>query len=177
MTNDEPLKLDILLFILYIQKMKDKKVVLILHDIRSMHNVGSIFRTADALGIKEIFLTGYTPGPLDRFQRPVKEIAKVALGAEKTIYWEKTDLESCIKKLHSDGFEIVAIEQNAKSVDYKKIKPKKITAFIFGNEVDGLSKEILSECDVVAEIPMKGKKESLNVSVALGVSLFRILGV
>jgi len=153
------------------------KVALILHDIRSNHNVGSAFRTADSAGVEKIYLTGYTPAPLDRFGREVKEIAKVALGAEKNVPWEKISLEDCFIKLKRNTYEIIAIEQSKNSVDYKKVKPKGNFALLFGNEVGGLSREIQENCDDVAEIPMKGKKESLNVGVAIGVALFRILQI
>ena len=154
-----------------------KNTVLILHDIRSHHNVGSIFRTADTAGIEKIYLTGYTPAPKDRFDREVKEISKVALGAEKNVSWEKTSLEKVINFLKKNKFEIIAVEQSKKSVDYKKIKPHFPAAFIFGNEVTGLRANILSKCDKVAEIPMIGEKESLNVSVAVGIAIFRILNL
>ncbi|TSD03156.1 MAG: tRNA/rRNA methyltransferase SpoU [Parcubacteria group bacterium Athens0714_16] len=158
--------------------MKNFKVYLILHDIRSNHNVGSIFRTADAVGVSKIFLTGYTPAPVDRFGRDVNEISKTALGAEKNIEWKKVkSISTLIKKLKKDDFLIIGVEQSKKSVDYKKIKTNSSTVFIFGNEVKGISKSILDKCDVITEIPMKGKKESLNVSVSAGVVLFRILGV
>lgn len=151
---------------------------LILHDIRSNHNVGSIFRTADAVGISKIFLTGYTPTPTDRFGREVKEISKTALGAEKNIKWEKIkNIGTLIKKLKKEKFLVIGVEQSKKSVDYKKIRIKSPAVFIFGNEVKGISKSILDKCDIVTEIPMKGKKESLNVSVSAGVVLFRVINV
>jgi tRNA G18 (ribose-2'-O)-methylase SpoU len=153
----------------------NKVTYLILHNVRSAQNVGSIFRTADACGVSKIYLTGYTPTPLDRFNRPVKEIAKTALGAEKNINWEKLTINKCLENLRNEGFYIIALEQNKKSVDYKKIKPKSKTAILVGNEVLGVSEAVLSQVDMIGEIPMKGKKESLNVSVALGVALFRIM--
>ena len=157
------------------------KFYLILHNIRSAQNVGSIFRTADACGISKIYLSGYTPRPLDRFGREVGAISKTALGAEKDIEWEYfSQPNKIIKKLKKEGVEIIAIEQDKKSIDYKKIKlPNKGSgrAFIFGNEVRGISKSLLSQCDQIAEIPMKGKKESLNVAVTAGVVLFRILEI
>lgn len=150
--------------------------IIILPDIRSSLNVGSIFRTADACGINKIYLVGYTPTPLDSFGRINKEIAKTALGAENNIPWEKVEnISKLMTKLKKEGFYLIAIEQAETSVDYKKVKPQHKNAFIFGNEVDGLSKSILKKCDVVAEIPMAGNKESLNVSVSAGVALFRIL--
>ena len=154
------------------------KSVLILHNIRSTHNVGSIFRTADAAGISEIFLSGYTPRPVDAFGKERKDIAKTALGAEKSIPWSyaKTP-NNFIKRLKEEGFSLVAVEQSPRSIDYKKIKIKYPVAILLGNEVKGLSPGLLKKCDQVAEISMKGKKESLNVSVAAGIAIFRILGI
>ncbi len=155
-----------------------KEAIIILPDIRSSLNVGSIFRTADACGVSKIYLAGYTPAPVDQFGRADKQIAKTALGAEKNIPWEKAEgIDKLITKLKKEGFYIVAIEQAENSVDYKKVKAKAKTAFLFGNEVEGISKTILKKCDVTAEIPMAGDKESLNVSVSAGVALFRILNV
>ncbi|HEY1037625.1 MAG TPA: TrmH family RNA methyltransferase [Candidatus Paceibacterota bacterium] len=156
------------------------QAVVVLPDIRSAHNVGSIFRTCDAAGIDKVYLAGYTPDPLDRFGRPVKEIAKTALGAEKTIPWEhEGDVLKLLAKLKKEGFVVVAIELTENSADYKTIAvaPDAKVAFVFGNEVDGVSAEVLERCDVVAHIPMGGEKESLNVSVAAGIALFRILGI
>lgn len=156
----------------------NQDTILILHNIRSNHNVGSIFRTSDAVGVRKIFLTGYTPAPIDRFGREVKEIAKTALGAEKTIPWVKEkNVKKVLTGLREEKYKIIAIEQSRNSVDYKKIKKGKQMAFVFGNEVTGLENQILKLCDKVAEIPMNGDKESLNVSVAAGVSLFRILNI
>ncbi|OHA88514.1 MAG: hypothetical protein A2653_01950 [Candidatus Zambryskibacteria bacterium RIFCSPHIGHO2_01_FULL_43_25] len=156
---------------------KNREIYLILNDIRSASNVGSIFRTADAAGANKIFLCGYTPAPLDRFGRPVKQLIKTSLGAEKNISWEKGRAFEVVNSLKEKGFFIVAIEQSDKSVDYKTVRPSLKTAFVFGNEVDGLPRSLLSLADIVAEIPMKGRKESLNVSVAAGISIFRILSI
>ncbi len=154
------------------------KNVVILHNIRSIENVGAMFRTADAAGIDKIYLVGYTPAPIDRFGRKRKDLAKSALGAEEFVPWEqKMDLSGLLKELKRDGFQIIAIEQDEKSIDYKKVKAKNKNAFIVGAEVEGIPKEVLKKCDVIAEIPMKGKKESLNVSTALGIVLFRILNL
>ena len=158
------------------QKGADRKAYIILHNIRSVYNVGSTFRTADALGIKKIFLTGYTPTPLDRFGHPRKDLAKVALGAEKSVPWEQyKNPATLIDHLKGEGVECIAIEQSKKSVDYTKVRVRYPVAFLFGNEVRGVSSTLLSKMDIVAEIPMRGKKESLNVSVSLGVALFRML--
>ncbi|MDD5068908.1 MAG: TrmH family RNA methyltransferase [Candidatus Pacebacteria bacterium] len=155
-----------------------KEIVVILHNIRSEQNVGSIFRTSDAAGVSKIYLTGYTPAPLDKFGRKAKGIAKTALGAEEFIAWEKLKTPaSLFSKLKKSGFKILAIEQDKKAVDYKKIKIGLKTAFVFGNEVEGISKSLLQKVDEIAFIPMKGRKESLNVSVSAGIALFRILGI
>jgi 23S rRNA (guanosine2251-2'-O)-methyltransferase len=158
--------------------MKNKEVVILLHNIRSTHNVGSIFRTADALGVSKIYISGYTPLPIDKFKRPRKDIAKVALGAEKNISWEYiSEPEKLLKKLKREKYQIVAVEQSKKSTDYKKVKIKYPVLFVVGNEVTGVEDKMLSLCEVVAEIPMMGEKESLNVSVAFGVALFRMLNI
>ncbi|MBI2047648.1 MAG: TrmH family RNA methyltransferase [Parcubacteria group bacterium] len=155
-----------------------KETALILHNIRSMYNVGSIFRTAEAAGISKIYLVGITPTPIDRFGRARKEIQKTALGAEKNVKWEHVSrVNQLLTRLRKERFYIVGIEQTARSIDYRVVRPKRKTAFIFGNEVTGLPALVLKQCDVVAEIPMKGKKESLNVSVATGIILFGILNV
>ncbi len=155
----------------------NKDYILILPNIRSALNVGSMFRTADAVGIHRIYIVGYTPTPLDKFGRKRSDIAKASLGAEDTIPWEyKKTLPPLIKSLKKDGFKIVAIEQSSCSVHYKKVKVSPKMAFIMGNEVDGIPASILKMCDNVAEIPMAGMKESLNVSVACGVALFGIIG-
>ena len=167
--------------------MKKRKLIkdstLILPDIRSALNVGAIFRTAEAVGISKIYLTGYTPRPFDKFERIQKDIAKSALGAEKTMPWEYVKgLPGLIGRLRREGYKIIAVEQDKKAIDYRKISARggpafswKKLGFIVGNETEGLSKNILNKCDVIAEIPMKGRKESLNVSVATGVVLFRVL--
>ena len=158
--------------------MVRKEIILILHNIRSAQNVGAMFRTAEAAGVSKIYLTGYTPAPFDRFGKERKDIKKSALGAQTLVPWQtQKRLPALILRLKHEGYFIVAIEQSPLSVDYKKIKTKRKTSFIVGNEVTGLTPAILKKCDVIAEIPMKGKKESLNVSVALGIGLFRISGI
>jgi tRNA G18 (ribose-2'-O)-methylase SpoU len=157
---------------------RDNHVSLLLHNIRSAHNVGSIFRTADAAGISKIFLTGYTPRPVDRFGRRVKEIAKTALGAESVVAWQHQDEPmEILRQARKAKVQIIGIEQARGSKNYRKVKVKKPALFVLGNELAGLSKRILNQCDVVAEIPMKGKKESLNVVVACGIALYQMLGL
>lgn len=154
---------------------KNKAICVILHNIRSLYNVGAIFRTADAAGVKKIYLTGYTPTPLDGFGKIRKDFHKTALGAEKTVDWKHyKKISSALKKLRQDKISIIAVEQSPAAINYKKFKPVFPLAFIFGNEVRGLSKKILRKCDKIIEIPMRGRKESLNVSVAGGIILFSV---
>ncbi len=147
-----------------------KEVYLILNNIRSAYNVGSIFRTADAAGVSRIYLCGYTPSP------DTEKVAKTSLGAEKSVSWEKIkDTWRLIEKLKSERVNVVALEQSKTSRDYKKFKPKFPLAVVVGNEVKGLSPSILKRVDSVWHIPMCGRKESLNVSVAVGIFLYSIL--
>lgn len=151
-----------------------KEVAVLLHNIRSSHNVGSIFRTADAAGVKKVYLSGYTPRPVDRFGREQKEIAKTALGAERFLTWEYApDAKNIIDRLKREGWTIVAVEQDERSKDYRSFDAHEKTLFIFGNEVRGLSPQLIRRCDSVLEIPMAGKKESLNISVSAGIILFQ----
>ena len=162
------------------EKTELAEKIVVLDNIRSAFNVGSIFRTADALGVKQIVLGGTTPAPVDRFGRARKDIAKVSLGAEKSVAWKyEKNILLTIKNLKKSGYKIVVLEQSDKSQDYKKVKlgTKAKIVFVVGAEVEGVNKEILKITDIIAEIPMLGKKESLNVSVAFGVALFRILNV
>lgn len=152
------------------------EISVLLHNVRSAHNVGSIFRTCDAAGVSCVHLTGYTPTPTDRFGRPQKDIAKTALGAERTVAWKyHKNPVAVISKLRDEGRHVVAVEQDVRAADYRKFRRRKPTVFVFGNEVKGISKSILNACDSIIEIPMHGKKESLNVSVAAGVILFSLI--
>lgn len=144
-------------------------IYLILNNIRSAYNVGSIFRTGDAAGVAKIYLGGYTPTP------DTKKVIKTGLGAEKSVKWKKVkDTWRLIKKLKSDGFNVVALEQTKTSRDYREFKSSFPLAVVVGNEVRGLSPDILKRCDSVWHIPMRGQKESLNVSVAVGIFLYSI---
>ena len=138
--------------------------------------MGSIFRTADGAGVTKLWLTGYTPAPLDQFKRVNSEIAKTALGAEQSIEWEKREnIITLIKELKKLDYKILALEQANNSVDYKQVKLEGKTVLIVGNEVEGVEPEVLNLCDQIIEIPMHGSKESLNVSVATGVAVFKLL--
>ena len=154
--------------------------IAILDNLRSVYNVGSIFRTANAVGIEKIYLCGTTPTPVDKKGERRKDFAKVALGAEDTVAWEY--LEStyeCVKKVQSEGFYTLSLEQDKHSVDYKEvdIAGKENVAFVIGNEVDGITRDVIDATDQTVEIPMLGTKESLNVTIAFGIAVYRILGV
>ncbi|MCB9818864.1 TrmH family RNA methyltransferase [Candidatus Nomurabacteria bacterium] len=153
-----------------------KKTVIILDNIRSAHNVGSAFRTADGAGVEKIYLLGTTASPRDRFGREVAEIKKTSLGASEMVPWEHIDNENTdalLTKLQSEGFELVAVEQTPTSTSLYDFTPSEKTCYIFGNEIDGVGQSILDKIDKAIEIPMKGQKESLNVSVTVGIVLFK----
>lgn len=145
----------------------------ILHNIRSAHNVGSIFRTADGAGVSKIFITGYTPAPRDRFGRENAEIKKTSLGATETVPYEVVEgIVSLIERLKKESVHVVAVEQTTHAVPYTTLVTKEDTAFIFGNEITGVESEVLTDATTHLHIPMSGAKESLNVSVCAGIVLF-----
>lgn len=147
-----------------------KEFYVICDNIRSLENIGSIFRTADAIGVTKIFLCGISGTP------PNNKITKTALGAEKIIPFEHhKQTWRLIKKLKKDKVYIVALEQSKKSIVYTRFKAKFPLALIIGNEVKGISKKVLKLADKVIYLPMHGKKESLNVSVAFGVAGYYII--
>jgi 23S rRNA (guanosine2251-2'-O)-methyltransferase len=146
-------------------------VILLLENIRSMHNVGSVFRTADAFLAEAIYLCGYTPRP------PHRDIHKTALGATETVEWKYIDrAQDAVKLLKSEGYQIVGVEQVAGSIPLQnfKLPGGGKMVLIFGNEVDGVSEEVLLNCDACIEIPQFGMKHSLNVSVAAGMVLWEL---
>lgn len=146
-----------------------KDFVLVLPNIRSGHNVGALFRTADGAGVSKIFLTGYTPVP------PHKAIDKVSLGAEKWVPFEYSKTTApVLKRLKKEGYTIVALETAPKSVSIYKWQPKFPLVLVVGNEKTGVTKRILRYCDIVIFIPMHGLKNSLNVSVAGGIAMYKI---
>lgn len=143
---------------------------MICDSIRSLYNVGSIFRTSDALGVKKIYLCGITGTPEQ------KGVLKVSLGAENSVSWEYCkNAWQLVDKLKKQGFRIVSLELTGDSKNVKLFKPKFPLALIVGNEVDGVSPTLLKRSDAVVHIPMKGIKESLNVSVAFGIATYEIL--
>lgn len=146
---------------------------LILENIRSAYNVGAIFRTADGAGVSKIFLIGYTPAPTDRFGRVQTEIKKTSLSASETVAWEKRESTTqVIEELQKEGTTVVAVEQTKAATSLGSfVVPEKV-AYILGNEIDGVSKAACAGADTNLFIPMHGHKESLNVSVAAGITLY-----
>lgn len=148
----------------------NKELYVICDNIRSLENIGSIFRTSDAMGVSKIFLCGISGKP------PHHKISKTALGAEKTVPFEHCrQAGRLIDKLKKDKINIIALEQARSAVDYRKFRPKFPLALILGNEVKGVSKKILKKADKIIFLPMSGRKESLNVSVAFGVAGYHII--
>lgn len=149
-----------------------KKLKILLHNVRSMHNVGAAFRNADAFGIDTLLISGFTPCP------PRPEISKTAIGAEKYVEWEKVEnLESTSENLKNAGYKLIGLEQTSESTllpDYQVSGDEKV-CLIFGNEVTGIDEEILPLIDDFVEIPQYGHKHSLNVSVTVGVALYAFL--
>ncbi|MEK7630719.1 MAG: TrmH family RNA methyltransferase [Patescibacteria group bacterium] len=150
-----------------------QEIVVVLHNVRSLHNVGSVLRTADGAGISKVYMTGYTPSPVDEMGRVRKEITKTALGAENSVAWEhRVDISRLIAELKKEDFYIVALEQHEGAIDYRKFRPRFPLALVAGNEVRGLSGLLLEKTDASIVIPMRGAKESLNVSVAVGIAVY-----
>ena len=151
------------------KKSKKTSAIVILDNIRSIHNVGSIFRTSDSFLIEKIIISGYTATPEN------SKMEKTALGSSDSVDWEYTeDVIETIQSLKNKGIKVVSVEQADKSLKIEKFTPEKGIkyAFVFGNEVDGVSNEIILESDQVLEIPQVGTKHSLNVSVAAGIILW-----
>ena len=151
------------------KKSKKTSAIVILDNIRSIHNVGSIFRTSDSFLIEKIIISGYTATPEN------SKMEKTALGSSDSVDWEYTeDVIETIQSLKNKGIKVVSVEQADKSLKIEKFTPEKGIkyAFVFGNELDGVSNEIILESDQVLEIPQVGTKHSLNVSVAAGIILW-----
>ena len=158
-----------------------RDIVLIAHDIRSTHNVGSLLRTAEGLGAARVWLTGYTPYPAapddDRLphlaQKIDAQIRKTALGAEATQPWNHADdIDEVLDKLTTEGYVLAALEQTNQAVHLPYFKPPDKLAILLGREVDGISPELLKRCSVHLEIPMFGQKESFNVVQAAAICLY-----
>lgn len=147
--------------------------VVVLDNVRSMHNVGSVFRTSDAFRCNKLYLCGITGCP------PHREITKTAIGAERSVSWEyRTDPLALIEELKRDGYRVFAVEQTDHSVRLEDINDwgGKV-AFVFGNEIDGVNEEVIELCNTCIEIPQAGTKHSLNISVAAGIVLWQYAGL
>jgi 23S rRNA (guanosine2251-2'-O)-methyltransferase len=160
-----------------------RDVVLIAHNIRSTHNVGSILRTCDGFGVTKVYLTGYTPYPKVKNDKRLphiaeklnKQINKTALGAEETVSLNQhEDVQIVIKELKEKGYIVAALEQSADSTNLPNFNPPKQIAILLGEEVNGIEKDLMKFCDLTLEIPMFGKKESFNVSVAAAIVLYEL---
>ncbi len=155
-----------------------RECVLVLHNIRSAHNVGSMFRTADGAGVSRIILSGYTPGFTGVGGKDRQKFVKVSLGAEASVPHTRTHtLTEALQELKAEGFKIIALEEDARaqSVFDAKLDSSDKIAVVMGNEVLGVDKEGLDQADLILHIPMRGQKESLNVSVACGIALYALL--
>ncbi len=142
---------------------------IIAHNIRSLHNVGSVFRSADAFGVLKIYLTGYTGTP------PRKEIAKTALGSEDRVAWEhREDVSALITELKAAGQTVYALDNRKGAIDIQNIPSNDKIALVLGSEVEGVPEDVLAACDGTIEILLPGAKRSLNVSVATGIALFAL---
>ena len=162
---------------------KMSHIVLIAHNLRSCHNVGSLLRTTEGLGIEKVWLTGYTPYPAleddqrlpHESQKITKQIHKTALGAEEHQPWQHADdIATVIDQLKHDGYKVVALEQTDQSVPLQTFTVPDRIALIVGREVEGVEAEVLARCDGSVEIPMSGKKESFNVAVAAAMALYHL---
>jgi 23S rRNA (guanosine2251-2'-O)-methyltransferase len=144
-------------------------LVLVLDNVRSMSNVGSIFRSCDAFRVRKIYLCGITGTP------PHKEIRKTALGAEESMEWEyAASVTGCAEKLKAEGYTLYALEQTENSQKLGEMTVCWPAALVLGNEVDGVSQELIDQCDAVIEIPQYGTKHSLNVAVSAGIALYQL---
>jgi tRNA G18 (ribose-2'-O)-methylase SpoU len=146
-------------------------VSIMLDNVRSLHNVGSAFRTADAFRIEKIFLVGITGTP------PHREIHKTALGATESVHWEYSETPlRIINMLKEDGYKIIVVEQTSQSIPLQSFQPRESERYclVFGNEVGGVSDEVVAAADIALEIPQVGTKHSLNISVCVGIVLWDI---
>ncbi len=158
-------------------------LIVIAHNIRSTHNIGSIFRTCEGFGINEIILSGYTPYPYVRgdkrlphiYEKLTAQINKTALGATDLVPFRHSDnIEETIKDLRQNGYQIIGLEQAAQSIPLPSFSRPEKCCLILGEEVNGIPSEVLAVCNNIIEIAMRGKKESFNVSVAAGIALYQL---
>lgn len=161
-----------------------RQIIVIAHDIRSCHNVGSLLRTADGLGVAKVYFTGYTPYPplltddprLPHLAAKIgRQIHKTALGAEASVDWQQAgDVTTILTKLKADGYHLVALEQAAGSIALPDYQPAAKIALLLGREVEGIASDLLAQVDDIVEIPMAGAKESFNVVQAAAMALYQL---
>ncbi len=163
--------------------MKARRIVLVAHNVRSCHNIGSLMRTAEGFGVDHLYLTGYSPYPeipkdkrLPHLRAKLtRQIHKTALGAENSLNWShEADIKALITLLKSDDYIVAALEQAPDSIDLSNYNPPNKVALLVGNEIDGLDQPVLDSCDTSLQIPMFGSKESFNVTVAAAIGLYHL---
>jgi len=159
------------------------RIILVIHNVRSALNVGSMLRTAEGFRVEKVYMTGYTPYPeaeddsrLPHHRRKTGvQIHKTALGAENFVKWQhRPDIDGCFRDLKDDGYMIVALEQTDNAVDLNHFTTSKDIVLIVGNEIDGLDEGVLNMADRRVQIPMRGRKESFNVAIAAGIALYHL---
>jgi tRNA G18 (ribose-2'-O)-methylase SpoU len=158
------------LSVLEFKALEKDPIIVLLDDVRSLNNIGSIFRTCDAMGVKKMYLCGITAQP------PQREIRKTAIGASKSVDWEyEKDASKIVIKYRELGYEIIGVEQTSKSVSLENYQlNNKQTLLIFGNEINGVSQKLIDLCDLSLEIPQFGTKHSINISVSVGIVLWNL---
>ncbi len=159
-----------------------RNIILIAHNLRSCHNIGSLLRTAEGLGVNKVYLTGYTPFPTGQANDPrlphlalkiTKQIHKTALDAENQVSWERVeDIKTVFERLRAEDYQIMAVEQSDTSIALPDFHPNGNIALLMGREVEGVEPEVLAMCDGALEIPMFGQKESFNVVQAAAMALY-----
>lgn len=158
-----------------------KSLIVVAHNLRSAHNIGSLMRTCEGLGVDKLFLTGYTPHPSTQqdgrlphiVHKLDKQITKTSLGAEKSLNWEyREDVQSVLNELSKSDYKLAALEQHPKSTQLDKFKNGGKLALVLGNEVTGIANELIERADIILEIPMAGKKESFNVVEAATMAIY-----
>lgn len=161
----------------------ERKIILLIHNVRSAYNVGSLLRTADGLGVVEVVFSGYTPYPLAKKDERLPHIAekthraiqKTALGAEKSVAWLRTnDIQTYLNKMRADGYVVAALEQTSSSRNLSEYRPPQKLVLLVGNEIDGLDADLLISINVHLQIPMLGAKESFNVAAAGAMALYHL---
>ena len=168
-------------------RRSDRQIVVLLHNIRSVQNVGSILRTCECLGANQCYATGYTPNlqyATDGSNTPIlphvraklaRELHRSALGAEERVSLDYSDsIDNLIKSLHDQNYRIVGLEQNERSISLPDYQPPQKIALLLGEEVHGLTDNLIGQCDDLIEIPMFGQKESYNVAIATGIALYQL---